>query len=178
MKHYQILYNYAHGDDLMFAVFDEAELSFGRYDVYKNMELPVEQIYCSIAEDQTEECDYIANNLAWFVISEKAKNIFEQFNLCKCQYIKVIDKATNALIGYLVNCLESYDALDIEHSVGYYDSYGFTAIKYAIKEEKLHGVDFFQIEEPISPLFISERIRKQLKQSKVKGFDYSLITTT
>ena len=178
MKYYQILYDYSNSDDLMFLRFNESELSFGRYDVHNTKAIATESIYCTIAEDQTEECDYIANNLVWLVISEKTKKIFERFNICKCQYIKVIDKATGKLVGYLVSCLESCDAIDEENSVGSYDFAGFSAIKYAVKEDKTRDLDFFQLEEIVSPYFISERLYKELKKNKVKGFDFSLIKTT
>ena len=133
MKHYRLMYDYEHGDDLMFLRFDEAEIPFGRYEVDCNTVLPTEQVYCTIAEDQTEDCDYLANNLVWLVISEKVKDIFEKHNVCKCQYIRVFEKESHKMLGYLVNCLERHDALDVENSVGFDMPYGFSATKYAIR---------------------------------------------
>ena len=175
MKYYKVMYNYSNSDDLMFLNIKESELPFERYEVYRGKPLPVEEIYCTVAEDQTEKCDYIANNLTWFVVSEKVKNIFEQFNICKCQYIKVIDKDTNCLIGYLVNCIERIDAFNKKNALYNQDSTDIVVFKYSIDEEKARQVDLLQLEGHLHPWFVSDRLRKELKKNKAIGFDYSLL---
>ena len=176
MKYYELFYDGDHGDEWIFLTFDERELPFDRYDVYRSKKLPVTKIYCSIAECPMGDCDYLANNLAFLVISEKVKAIFEQFNLCNCQFIKVFEKGSERFLGYLVNCLERYEALDEANAVcqRFPDNRlnPLMIIKFAIFEEKVKGKDFFQLQEDMFSYFVSDRLKRALTKAHVIGFDF------
>lgn len=176
MKYYKLLYDGNHGDEWIFLTFDESELPFNKYDIYESKRIPVTKIYCSIAECPHGDCDYLANDLSFLIVSEKVKTIFERFNLCDCQFIEVFEKGTERFLGYLVNCLEHYEALDEENAR--YEKFPddplipLIVIRFAILEEKVKEKDFFQLQEDIFPYFISDRLKRALKKAHVIGFDF------
>lgn len=176
MKYYELFYDGNHGDEWIFLEFEESELPFHRYDVYRSKELPVTKVYCSIAECPNGDCDYLANDLSFLIVSEKVKSVFERFNLCDCQFIEVFEKGTERFLGYLVNCLERYAALDENNSVcqRFPDNSlnPLMVIKFAIFEEKVKEKDFFQLQEDRFSYFVSDRLKRALKKANAIGFDF------
>lgn len=140
----------------------------------------VKEIYGSMTSDNTAQFDYIANDLAWLVISEKARRVFEQVNLGVHEFIPLIDEKTNSIIGYLVHCMNIIDAFDLDNSVCNSAKYvidgkeheQLIVLKYAVKENKVEQYDMFKLCESNIPYFISERLRSKMKKAKLKGFDY------
>lgn len=178
MKYYAIAYNYNKSDDLLFLHFNEAELPFDRYDINRAVLLPCSEVYCSI-EHGTIQSDYLANNLSFLIVSEKVRYILEGFNLCRCQFIEVREKNSKNLLGYLINCVEHYTALDVEKSICQHFPDNklrpLIVIRYAILEEKINGKDLFQLQESTIPYFISERVKRKLAKEKVIGFDFERV---
>ena len=175
MRYFTIGYNYHKSDEFVFLHFDESELPFGCYDVYIAKELPCKTIYCTI-EHGTIMSDYLANNLSLLVISEKIRAVFAEFELCSCQFVEVRDKESKTLLGYLVNCLEHYKALDEKNSVCQRfpneKIRPLIVIRHAILEENVHGKDLFQLKEDVMAYFISERLKRALVKSKSTRFTF------
>ena len=102
--------------------------------------------------------------------------IFEQFNLFDCQFIEVFEKGSERFLGYLVNCLERYEALDEANAVCQRFPNNplnpLMIIKFAIFEEKVKGNDFFQLQEDMFSYFVSDRLKRALMKAHVIGFDF------
>ena len=172
VNYYDLMYDYNHSEGLLFLLIDEETLPFDRYDVYETKPLPVDRIVCAIDEEQTDYCDYIANDLGWLVVSEKAKCIMEEMNIGNTRFIDMIDQKSGHTIGYLVHCMEHLDAFDEENAVCDRLSERLSVVKTAIFGEKVGNLDLFKLEEYEFPVFISERLKKALQKNKCIGFDY------
>lgn len=176
MTYFKIVYDYNGCEDCIFLRFNKDELPFARYDVYESKRLDVQKIYCTVTQGAIGDCDYLANNLAYLIVSEKVKSIFEKHNLCDCQFIEVYEKESNILLGYLVNCLNHYEALDEPNSIcKRFSEDDLMVVRFAILEDKTDGKDFFQLQENIFPYFISKKLKQDLQKSHVTGFDFERV---
>lgn len=179
MRYFKIVYDYNNSEDRIFLHIDQNELTFDRYDVYASKHLPVEKIFCTITKGRIGDCDYLANNLAYLVVSGKVKKILEAHNLCRCEFVEVYEKESNLLLGYLVNCLEHFAALD-EKNAKCKRFPGdmirpLIVIRFAILEKQVNQTDFFQLQEDIFPYFISEKLKSNLISEGVSGFDFERV---
>jgi len=173
MNYYDLMYDFNHSEGLLFLSIDEETLPFGRYDVYEAKDLPVDRIVCSIDEEQTDYCDYIANDLIWLVVSDKAKRIMEDFELGNTRFIDMVDRKSGKTIGYLVHCMNHLDIFDEENAVCDRLSNGWlSVVKPAIYGEKVGTLDLFKLKEYDMPFFVSERLKKALQKNNCIGFDY------
>lgn len=161
------------GDSWPFLKFDQQELPFGRYEVYESKPLSADKIYCTVARGDVSSRDYLDNLLGFLIISGKVKSIMEEHDIESCQFIDVIDKDTGNTVGYLVNCLKHYEALDYDKAVYFTsDRLGVSVVKPALLSDKIEHKDFFQIEEDEFAYFISDKLRSALKKAHAKGFDF------
>ncbi len=176
MKYYKLIYDYNRSSKWCFLSFDQAKLPFDRYDLTKCKQLPAETLYCTVEQGRIGDCDYIANNLAWLIISDRVREVFEGCSLCSVQFVEIREQGSGIHIGWLINCLEHYSALDEANSLCKHmpESKMFKRmiLRYAILEGKTQGKDFFKIQEDVFPHFISETLYKKLKAVKAIGFDY------
>ncbi len=180
MRYFKIVYDYSNSDDRIFLHFDEDdELPFDRYDVYASKHLPVTKLFCTITKGRVGDCDYLANDLAFLVVSEKAKAILETYKLCKLEFVEVYEKGSNMLLGYLVNCLEHFAAFDEENAQcqRFPDDplIPLIIIRFAIFEDKVKETDFFQLQEDIFPYFVSEKLKKAMISGGLTGFDFERV---
>jgi len=67
-------------------------LGFDRYDINKGVMLDKVNIEISNQCENIVLKDYIANNLAWFVVSKKLKDIISNFAIGKTQFIPILEK--------------------------------------------------------------------------------------
>lgn len=176
MKYYKLMYDYNHSDGLMFLMIDEEKLPFNRYDVDKTNRLPVDKIMCAIDEEQTDYCDYIANDLTWLVVSEKTKSIMESMNIGNTRFVAMVDQKSAKTIGYLVHCMNQLDVFDEENAVCDRSSNGLLAVvKPAIFGGKVDNLDLFKLKEYVFPIFVSERLKQALQKNNCIGFDFMKI---
>lgn len=179
MIYYKLIYDYNHSEKWMFLHFDLSELPFDQYDVYKSKPLEIKKIYCTADVKKMVKCDYLANNLAYLIVSPRIKIIMERFNICKCEYIEVVNKETEEILGYLINCLERLDAFDSANAVCHKNpgsqALPVMVMKYAINSSRTNQMDFFQLQDHTFPYFISDRLKQALDKNHAKGFDYGSV---
>ena len=179
MRYYKIVYDYNKSDDRIFLHFNQDDLPFNRYDVYSSKPLQATKLLCTITKGRIGDCDYLANNLSFLVVSQRAKEVMVAHNLCKCEFIEVYEKENNLLLGYLVNCLEHFAALDEENSrCQRFPGDSITpliVIRFAILENAVNQKDFFQLQEDIFPYFVSEKLQKTMKTEGLVGFDFERV---
>ncbi len=183
MQYYKLMYDYENDLDAILVNISEKDLDFDRYDVNQGKRLSVGYVYCKEAEGIDVNTDYIANNLAWLIISEKLKTILSEFNIGDTQFIPVLNEDKRENIGYLVNIINMVDAIDISKSLvkkmtyhrdGKEETYN-SVIKYALYEKKIGDSDLFKLEGYNTPIFISERLKNAMDKAKVTGCDYQKI---
>lgn len=186
MDYFKLLYDYEHDTNAGYIVIDESLLKFDRYSVNESQSLGVDMIFCEVVKENIGEYDYIANNLAWLIVSEKIKKILLSCNLGQYEFIKVVETNNCEVVGFLVHSMNLLDALDENKSIytkkkysnsGKYYEY-LSVIKYAIKVEKIKGTDIFKLSKSNIPYFISEVLKNKLAKCGAKGFDFLKIKTT
>ncbi|MFW6029466.1 MAG: imm11 family protein [Halanaerobiales bacterium] len=124
--------------------------------------------------------DYLANNLAWPIISSKFKRILDDIGVPEVQYlpINIEEKYTGKkLEGFtVVNIITLLDALDLENSV--YTEFKargkkmLSIKKYALQQEKVRGYNFVRLKKSKYSTFISEIVRNKLVENKITGCDF------
>ncbi|MFD1736712.1 imm11 family protein [Bacillus salitolerans] len=71
-------------------------------------------------DDGSEQTDYLANNLGWFLVSDKLKSLLTEIDKSDIQYlpVRVVNIKDNSIIkGYSVaNALSVLGVLNLEHS--------------------------------------------------------------
>lgn len=183
MEYYKLIYDYEGDSQAGLIIINEENLGFNRYDVNLDIKLDIQKIYCTIEEENISNYDYIANNLAWLIVSEKVKDIMEECNIGMCEFIPVVDKENKNVIGYLVQCLNVLYALDEKKSLcrkTRYTSNGkeyerISVIKYAVDSEKLGDIDMFKLRESDIPYFVSQKLKDNIQNNKANGFDFMKI---
>jgi hypothetical protein len=129
--------------------------------------------------------DYLANNLGWFIVSKKFKDIINELGTSEIQYLPVnivdLESNSNKNIYYVANVLEVVDAIDLEHSdysVMELDNEKIYSIrKYALKQEGIINKDLFKLNGDEIPLFVSESFKHSVETYNITGCDFSEIRT-
>ena len=187
MNYYDLLYDYENEKSTYFITFNESLLSFGRYDINRGNYINTEPIEIDEKiKENTIISDYISNNLAWFMVTEKFKNLLQDFNIGETQFIPVIKLDSKEIIGYIVNVISVLDALDLDNSmhtkIKYDDNgeekYYISIIKYALKEDKLENRDLVCLKDKFHSIFISEKLKKAMIKAKITGCDYTKVKVT
>jgi len=183
MQYYKIIYDYENDVDAILVNINEKDLEFDRYDVNQGKRLSVDYVFCKVVEGFNSNTDYIANNLAWLIVSEKFKLILSEYNIGNTQFIPVLTEDTRKEIGYLINSIDKVDAMDISKSLvkrityhrdGKEEVYN-SVIKYALYEKKIGNRDLFILEGNDTSIFISERLKNALDKARVTGCDYQKV---
>lgn len=186
MEYYKLMYDYENDTDAGFIRIDENSLSFNRYAVNESEHLGVYKIFCEVEQENRGNYDYIANNLAWLIVSEKIKKAFCNFNLGEYEFIEVRQANNHETVGYLVHCMNLLDALDESKSICVKKKYivdeieheHISVLKYAIKANKVGNLDIFKLKKSNIPYFVSKSIKERLTVIEAKGFDFLKIRTT
>lgn len=180
MNYYKLMYDYENEKSMAYVNIDEQSLGFNQYEINSNVNLKVKKIYCKVCAGDVTKYDYIPNNLAWPIVSEKIKIIIEKTELETYEFIQIVNENNERLIGYLLHCMNFVNALDDKKSLCKkfeYVSNGkkyerLSVIKYALLGEKIKGLDLFKLEESTVPLFVSEKLRNNIVESGATGFDF------
>lgn len=183
MEYYKLIYDYENSNGAKFISIDEKTLPFGRYEMDNSKKINVEKVYAITLEENIKEFDFIANNLAWMIVSEKMKRFLENYNLEECEFIPVIEKGTDDLIGYAIHCMNILPALDKKRSLYRKTTLSIDGqavehmiiMKYALLKSEINGIDVFKIKECTAPFFVSEKLKKGIEKNKLLGFDFQRI---
>lgn len=133
-----------------------------------------------MASHQYEWLDYMPNDLAWPLMSEKMKSIVES-SLIEKDYISWI--STNVILFevqrkyYVLKFTKKLDVLDIENTIFVRGTDAI--IRPAFSREKIAKYSIFG--EPLSQdlwrithgLYVSETLKKSLQKEKCTGLDFS-----
>lgn len=124
--------------------------------------------------------DYLANDLAWFIVSPKFKKVLQDCKIEGVQYFPVnVINDTNGSIAekfYLVNICNLVDAIDLEHSK--YSEFSvdnkkvISVKKYALNKDKLGKEQIFRLKGSSFAIFVSENIKKAIGKNKITGCDF------
>ena len=180
MEYYKTMYDFTNDKYAVLLDIEENTLGFNRYDVNKKAELGVQKIYCTLKEKNILQYDYLANNLSWLVVSDKIKEVMLKVNMGMSEFIPVINKTNEEIIGYLVHCMNILDAFDEKNSIcsrKKYVSDGkeyelLSVIKYAVDSSKIGDMDMFKLKESDIPFFVSKHLRDMIISVNAKGFDF------
>lgn len=131
------------------------------------------------SNEGTATNDYLANNLGWFLISPKFKDILVNLIVKDVQYLPVIikEKYNGSIIEgfHVVNITALTDALDLENSKyteRTIDNIKYKSIiKYTLKSKEIDGLDLVRIKDNKFATFISEKVKKEIKRNKLTGID-------
>ncbi|GAC43584.1 imm11 family protein [Paenibacillus popilliae] len=135
-------------------------------------------------QDGNRCTDYLANNLGWFIVSKKVKDIINILGE-DVQYlpVNVVDFESNSRIEeyFVANVLEVVDALNLEisdYSVMDLDGEKIYSVrKYAFSEDKINNKNLFKLKGDEIPLFVSETFKQSVEESNITGCDFLEIRT-
>lgn len=130
--------------------------------------------------------DYLANDMTWFVVSQKLKDALDELNT-KVQYfkVKIKEETGNQLIEdyYVANIINLVDSLCLDES-DYFetniDGIGtiYSISKFAIYENKVQENDVFKLPNRQEiPIFVSERFKKIVEQRNITGMEFLEVKT-
>lgn len=120
------------------------------------------------------------------IVSERSKKIFQQANIRECEFIPVVEKKSEDIVGYLLHCMNIIVAFDEQESLYNKLTYNIAGkeyeqlivMKYAVKEKNLDNVDLFKLKESNIPYFVSEILVEKIKEEGLKGVDFTEIMVT
>ena len=159
--------------------FDESKLPFGRYDVNSGKAIDADSIYIdSILYEGIFE-DWITNTMGFLIVNNDLAALIKEYEIGETQFIPVLDKNNGTdRIGYLLNIINHVDALDVKNSTMMNKRDKTSVIKYALLADKIGNRDLFCLIGNLNAIFISERLAKKMKESKITGCYYQKIKVT
>lgn len=130
--------------------------------------------------------DYLANDMSWFVVSQKLKDILDELNT-KVQYfeVKIQEETDEQLIEdyYVANITNLVDSLCLDES-DYFETdiegIGtiYTISKFAVYESKVGENDIFKLpNRQEMPIFVSERFKKIVEERQITGMEFLEVKT-
>lgn len=130
--------------------------------------------------------DYLANNLGWFIVSKKLKDIIKKVG-GDVQFlsVNVVDFESRSKIEndeyFVANVLGIVDALNLENSdYSVMDLDGekiYSVRKYAVTEDEINKKSLFKLKRDEIPLFVSETFKQLVEESKITGCEFLEIRT-
>ncbi len=129
----------------------------------------------------SEFTDYLANNVGWFIVSKKFKNLIEKIDE-ETQFlpVNVVDIKSEKRLGnneyFVANVLGVIDALNLENSnYSVMDLDGekvYSVRKYAVSTNKIKYKNVFKLKGDEIPLFVSERFKQLVEESGITGCEF------
>jgi len=130
--------------------------------------------------------DYLANNLGWFIVSRKFKDIIKKVG-GEVQFlpVNVVDFVSKSKIEndeyFVANVLSIVDALNLENSdYSVMDLDGekvYSVRKYAVSQDKINNTNVFKLMGDEIPLFVSETFKQLVEENKITGCEFLEIRT-
>ncbi|MDF2699409.1 MAG: hypothetical protein K0Q49_965 [Haloplasmataceae bacterium] len=192
MRYYKLIYSEERKKEMVCFTKDNYENEYGmsQYDLDKGRlinDWNHQFTFYYDCKDGNEPSDYLANNLGWFLISSRFKNLIEKLKIKNIQFLPVLIKEINAEITILndyviVNITKLTDAFDLENSK-YFELTAedsikiISVVKYALKSNEIEGLDILRIVDHIFPIFISYRLKKEIKKNNLTGMDFLEVKT-
>lgn len=187
MKYYKLMYDYQNDNDVINCTVENLN-NFNRYDVEKGLSISNWDIGIRMSfesGDGIRFSDYVANNMGWFVVTQRFKEILEKVQNFGLQIIPIdvinrLDSNLHATF-YLVNICSLLDGLDLEHSKYSVFSTGkekLTSVKvYSLKKDAISGHHIFRVKESTLAIFVSEILKEELEKNKITGCDFLEVKT-
>ncbi len=125
--------------------------------------------------------DYLANNLGWFIVSKKFKDLIkkieEDVQFLPVNVVGFENKFQIENDKYFVaNVLGIVDALNLENSdYSVMDLDGekiYSVRKYAVSEDKINNKNLFKLKGDEIALFVSETFKRLVKESNITGCEF------
>ncbi len=187
MKYYELSYDYEHNENAIRLEINEESLGFNRYDVVEGIVFDNWNENIEIKYEKEKDgyiTDYIDNNLVWLLVTEKFKAVLEQLDLGNVQFlpVKAVSKdGSEEIRGYLLNICNIPDALnrkESEYSVYRASGKKWLSIqRYVLTESQIGPYEIFRIKDDLFSIFITEKIKKAIKDNKITGCDFVEIKT-
>ena len=187
MNYYKVTFDYEQYDHLGVQIkINDEQIGFNRYIAETGVRICAKEIVCEDWAGETYPLDYIPNDQSWPIISGNAKTIFEQFSY-DVEFIPIIFRQDNRTVGFLFNPLKVLsDAIDTGNSiikqVSRSSPNGQIAhtmfIKVVLKSSVVGNCDIFRVADNPMPIYVSERVKRALSQTGMKGFAFSKIRLT
>lgn len=187
MKYYKLMYDFQNDSDVINCTVENLD-SVNRYDVEKGLNISDWDIGIKMsfeAEEGQRFSDYVANNMGWFVVTRKFKEILDKVQNFKLQFIPIeaINKATSNSYTtfYLVNICSLLDGLDLEHSKYSVFTVGeekVLSVKvYSMKKSVVEGHQIFRLKSSSVAIFVSEELKKEIEKNRITGCDFLEVKT-
>ncbi|MGE7666857.1 imm11 family protein [Ureibacillus composti] len=180
MKYYKLLLDNSNGNDI-FAYCDNI-MGINQYalmegKVIKNWNRDVLFFYNPNEGDRYT--DYLANDLGWFIVSERLKNILQQLD-DNIQYfpIKIVNKLDKTQFSeyYVANILNVVSALNLEKSkydlIEAEDIKIYSVSKYALNSNALNNLNIIKLKGDELPVFVSEILKEYICENNLTGCDF------
>jgi len=127
-----------------------------------------------------EPTDYMDNDIDWFVVSSKFKNVMEKMGGTDIQYLPVMFKNnenSSILDDYFVaNICSSIEALDFDKSdYRYLESKGrklLSVSRYVLKGDFIKGYNILRLKESNIPIFVSEKFKDTVESNNLTGCEF------
>jgi hypothetical protein len=191
------IYSFSHGigqevkvyDESLLNVvrIDESTMGFDSNDEWKGVELTkwhgeISATY--MFQDCAPVNDYVGNDLAWFLISERFMDLLVSLEIQGLMFHALNVRCTNRegcdFTAYVCNILTCIDesAIDLERSKYFImdipevvERYGRPIIHVShcvLKHEMVEGLDIFRTNNS-GVIYMSERVKKAIKKSGITG---------
>ncbi|WP_102275578.1 imm11 family protein [Cytobacillus massiliigabonensis] len=130
--------------------------------------------------------DYLANNLGWFIVSKKFKELIKNID-GDIQFlpVSVIDLKSKSKIEFdeyfVANVLGVVNALNLENSdysvIGLDGEKIYSVRKYAVSEDKINNKNIFKLKGDEIPVFVSETFKQLVEEGNITGCGFLEIKT-
>lgn len=187
MKYYKLIYDYQNDGHVINCTVENLNTT-DRYDLEKGLEISNWDMNIIMSFDPDEGqrfSDYIANNLGWFVVTSRFKEILEKVQDFELQFIPI--KLKNRRDGnlqeifFLVNICSLLSGLDLEHSKYSIFTTGdekVISVKvYALKKNVIKMHHIFRLKESNLAIFVSEELKNIIQKNEITGCDFLEVKT-
>ena len=188
MKYYKLWYDFSHDRDAVYLQVINETLKIDRFCTHEGKQFDSWDENITVTYD-TEDgniiTDYLANNMAWFIITEKFRLLLEEYAAESVQFLPIKVEPVSEDIGltkcYLANITTVIDALDLEHSIYNYFGEGdekYLSVQiYKFNESAIPDVNIFRLKISEVPIFISGKLEKAMVKAGITGCSYRAIQT-
>ncbi|WP_349407789.1 imm11 family protein [Pseudalkalibacillus sp. SCS-8] len=124
--------------------------------------------------------DYLANNLGWFIVSTRFKEVLCDLDEDGVQYlpVKVVNSEDNTVLNnyYVANVINVVDAINFNHSdysvISLDNEKIYSIRKYALDKNEINMNHLFKLKGLEIPLFVSESVEKLVTKNNITGCDF------
>ncbi|QHE53681.1 imm11 family protein [Pontibacillus sp. HMF3514] len=181
MKYYKLMLDVHNEDDIVCYCedsygFEQYELDEGKFIEEWNKDIT----FYYHPKEGSIATDYLANDLGWFIVSSKFKNILENMDGISIQFlpVNIINSYDHSQLSgyYVANILTVLDALNLEGSdysvIDLDDEKFYNVKKYAVSKNRINQKNVFKLKGDEIPVFISGVIKEQIEEELVTGCDF------